>query len=484
MRPVRAATRRPESAPSESALAVRATECRLDDVERDASGTSSRWLPSSASSLADARAAHVAVERERERARDGRRGHGEQVGARALALERSALVDAEAVLLVDDDEAQRREGDVVGEERRGSEEHARLARGDRLRDAGALVGGGRAGHERPGHVRGLEHGAELLGVLAREHRGRRHHRGLRAGVCGRGQRERGDGGLAGAHVAEEQPAHDDGRGHVGEDLVCGHPLLVRELEGKRAPQRAHVLAVDHMTRGIATLELDAPAGEKSHLQAQQLVIGKAAACALLGGERRREVDLAQGARLAHELVARDEADGKEVADVSGIGERRRDDAAHPGGAQALAHRVDREDARVGSAVCGRSQHLVEGRLDLLEAVGEVDLARERHEVALGDLLGDPGLTEERRLDDARVVENVDLDDLHAGLGALELDPVDLAHHGDLASDLGHADGHDVGEVEVAVGHVQQEVADARDLHALESSAPRARHKAQARDVIC
>ena len=53
--------------------------------------------------LVDDRDIEIAVDDERECARDGRRGHNECVGALALPNERRALADAEAVLLIRDD---------------------------------------------------------------------------------------------------------------------------------------------------------------------------------------------------------------------------------------------------------------------------------------------------------------------------------------------------------------------------------------------
>ena len=51
----------------------------------------------------------VAVQRERERARNRRGGHEQHVGRLALGAERLALLHAEAVLLVDDGEPEPRE---------------------------------------------------------------------------------------------------------------------------------------------------------------------------------------------------------------------------------------------------------------------------------------------------------------------------------------------------------------------------------------
>ena len=58
--------------------------------------------------LVDDRQVEVGVERQRQRARDRRGGHDQQVRICAFAAQRAALFDAEAVLLVDDGDARDR----------------------------------------------------------------------------------------------------------------------------------------------------------------------------------------------------------------------------------------------------------------------------------------------------------------------------------------------------------------------------------------
>ena len=76
---------------------------------------------------------HVAIGGERQRARDGRRGHHQHIGRRvALALQLHALMHAEAMLLVDDGKAQIAERDVFGKQRMRADENIDLAFGERL----------------------------------------------------------------------------------------------------------------------------------------------------------------------------------------------------------------------------------------------------------------------------------------------------------------------------------------------------------------
>ncbi len=67
-------------------------------------------------------------------------------------------------------------------------------------------------------------------MLAGKDLGRRHHRGLKAGVVRHQRRECRDNGLPAPDVALEQTIHRSWRREVGEDLVRGHTLTVGELE--------------------------------------------------------------------------------------------------------------------------------------------------------------------------------------------------------------------------------------------------------------
>ena len=79
----------------------------------------------------------VAVQRERERARDRRRRHVQRVRAVRLG-ERGALLDAEAVLLVDDVDEQAVELDARLEQRVRADDERGVARGDALQAHAAL----------------------------------------------------------------------------------------------------------------------------------------------------------------------------------------------------------------------------------------------------------------------------------------------------------------------------------------------------------
>ena len=432
--------------------------------------------------LADARAGKVAVDAEGQGARDGRGRHRELVGHAALGAQPRPLVHAEAVLLVHHYERQVMELEVIAQHGRGAEEHAELARGKPGRDGCALVGWRCARHERPADVGGVEERPELLGVLAREDRGGRHDGRLGARVRHGGERHGGHGGLARADVAQKQAVHGPVGRHVVQDLLGGDGLLVRELEGHGVGKGLPVLARGEVPVRVRPGKLYLAAREKGHLQAEQLVVGKAPAGALGGGLACGKVRLANGAGLGHEAVSGHEGGRHEVAGVAPVGHGGARDAAHPGGAQALAHAVDgkqpRKSGRSGLlALVGHD--LVELRRHLLEAVGEGHLARDGQGVAFLELLGQPRLLEEGAHEHARVVEQGHLDDGQLGARALELDLVDHAQHGALAAHVGARYLGDAREVEVAARHVEQGVSHGGDAHAAQGLGLGAASKTQA-----
>ena len=82
--------------------------------------------------LVDDRHVQIAVHQQRQRTRDGRRAHDERVRLLALAHERGALLDAEAVLLIRDDEAEAEKRHRVADERVRADDDVEQAAGERL----------------------------------------------------------------------------------------------------------------------------------------------------------------------------------------------------------------------------------------------------------------------------------------------------------------------------------------------------------------
>ena len=155
----------------------------------------------------------------------------------ALGAQRVALLDAEAVLLVDDDQPEVGELDALLQQRVGADDDAGPAVGDLGARLAAGRGLQRAGEQRdPGAVGGAvelagpaeraEQLADAAGVLGGEHLGGREQRGLAAGVDHLRHGPQRDDGLARADLALQQPVHR---------------LLAAELRGQLLPHLALAL---------------------------------------------------------------------------------------------------------------------------------------------------------------------------------------------------------------------------------------------------
>ncbi len=111
------------------------------------------------------------------------------------------------MLLVDHGQRQRPEHDVVLDQRMGADQEIDLAgRKPRQQVAPllALFAAGENSHPKPGALGQRRNG---LDVLARQDFGRRHQRGLLAGLGDGGGRQQRHHGLAGSDIALQQPQH-------------------------------------------------------------------------------------------------------------------------------------------------------------------------------------------------------------------------------------------------------------------------------------
>ena len=150
-----------------------------------------------------------------------------------LGAQRQALSDAEAMLLVDDRQAEPGKAHLLLDQRMRADDEPGLARRDLLEHLVALLALAAAGEPGDGDAERREPADELLQVLLGEDLGRRHQGALPAGVDGACRCERRDHCLAGTDVALEQAMHRHGAAEVGVDL--GGDAVLRR--GKRERQR-------------------------------------------------------------------------------------------------------------------------------------------------------------------------------------------------------------------------------------------------------
>ena len=191
----------------------------------------------------------------RQRSRYWRGAHHQQVGlqrrpgavgGRQLAPQLQPLRHAEAVLLVDDRQPQPGEVHIVLDHRLGADHQPGFARGDAFDHLAPATAFAAAGQPGDAHAQRLQPLHQLAEMLLGQQLGGCHQRALPARVDRHGGSERGDHGLARAHIALQQAVHRHrafagsagvGRAHqVAGDLLGDAALGGGELERQRGQQ--------------------------------------------------------------------------------------------------------------------------------------------------------------------------------------------------------------------------------------------------------
>ena len=235
-----------------------------------------------------------AFQRQAQRARNRRRGQRQHVDLGAQGLERLLLAHAEAVLLVDDRQAQTGELHILLQQAVGADDDVDLALGHLFERRRLFLGAAKARQfgepDRPvGEAVG-----EGLEVLLGQQRGRREYRDLLAvGHRDEGGAQR-DFGLAEADVAADQPVHRLARAHVADHGIDRGELVGRFLEAEAVGKSFEIMLLE--------VELVSLAGCALGVQRQQFGgrVANLRGRALLGllplaGTQRVQFDLLPGA---------------------------------------------------------------------------------------------------------------------------------------------------------------------------------------------
>ena len=316
--------------------------------------------------LADAGQRHL------EGARDGGRGHRQDVHVGPHRLELLLVLHAEALLLVDDHEAEVLELDLLGQQPVGADHHVHgpvLQPGERLL---GLLGGLEPGERGQAHREAGEALGERLGVLLGQQRGGHEHGDLLAVLHGLERRAHRHLGLAVAHVPGDQPVHGDLPLHVRLDLVDGGQLVRRLDVGERLLELA-------LPRGV--LREGVPAGgHPRRVQADQLVgdVPDGLLGGALGLVPVRPAHLGQGGGLAAHVVG-------DLVQLVGGHEQAVPRAVALGG-RVLEHQV----LTYGLGLAGLDHRPGDGPLDELHELADAVLLV-HHEVALAQRQGVHGV---------------------------------------------------------------------------------------------
>ena len=318
-----------------------------------------------------------------DRSRNRCRSHDEFVNRTpvlACPAQRGSLLDAEAMLFVDDDESQVRETHALLEESVGSHDDEGLGGVHRALN---LAAGGRRRRTRQQpnvrgiHPQGLQERPQGGGVLLCQDLGRRDERPLVTSGDHLEQRAERDDGLARSHVSLQEPLHRHLTGQVGPNLGDRLALGVRELKRQRLPETLAQRRVDR--RGQRRHGPHAPALRgQPHLEDERLGEGQGLARLLVVLVRLGLMQGAQALGVGVEAGALADIDGNRVGHIGIVQviQHHADCSGDRPRGQRSGRRVDRDGAR-GDALDVLPVHALEGGMGELQlaAVGP-DLAGE------------------------------------------------------------------------------------------------------------
>ena len=412
----------------------------------------------------------------------------------ACPAQRGSLLDAEAMLLVDDDESQVRETHALLEESVGSHNDERLCRVHRAVNLAA--GGWRRRARQQANVRGVhpqgrQERPQGGGVLLRQDLGRRNERTLVTGSDHLEQRAEGDDCLARSHVSLQEPLHRHLAGQVGPDLGDGLALGVRELKRQRLPETLAQWRVDR--RGQCRHGPHAPTLRgQPHLEDEGLGEGQGLAGLLIVLIRLGLVQGAQALGVGSKASALADIGGNRVGHIGivQVVQHHADCTGDRPRGQRSGRRVDRDGAR-GDALNVLPVHTLEGGMGELQlaAVGP-DLAGEEERLPRRQQTLDGGelvlvLREEGRRQELNAVGEGDFQ-AHARAGSVG----DQVCSGNLGKDrhvLTFAQGgqrREAAPVVVAARRDQQQVANRRHTRPLEGLRRLFRQAQGQRNVEC
>ncbi|MEI3414767.1 MAG: hypothetical protein V8Q88_06290 [Christensenellales bacterium] len=166
----------------------------------------------------------VAVEHQRQRARNRRGAHHHDVRRVAFVFQRRALTDAKAMLFVGDGQPQIGKFNAFGDQRVRADDHLPCACGNRFFGAPLFRRRHVPRQQTAGHAHRRERFHRALQMLRGENFGRGHQRGLSTRAHAQIQRAEGNQRLAAAHVALHHPRHRAVFAHIRRDLM-GHTAL-------------------------------------------------------------------------------------------------------------------------------------------------------------------------------------------------------------------------------------------------------------------
>ena len=269
--------------------------------------------------------------------------------AAALLPQQHALLDAEAVLLVDDRQRERVELHAFLEQRVGADDQRYLSAQDRGERGAARARVHRAGDEHDRNLERREPFRQRSRMLLGQQFGRRHQRHLRARTQRQCRRRRGDRGLATADIALHEPRHRLRQGEVAVDFV-EYARLRRGKSERQLQEESPLQCVAAFQRACVVGLGGAAQRHQRELVREQFLEREPSLRRMGTGRERRE--LGPDGRLVQEFqrgtqfrqLHRSAQFARQVIDERGVGrgfERTAHQRAQPSLRDAFGCRIDR-----------------------------------------------------------------------------------------------------------------------------------------------
>ena len=366
--------------------------------------------------MLDARDIEIAVDRQGHRARNRRRRHDEHVGREVRALfERRSLLDAEAMLLVRHDEAERGEGDRLLNQGMRADHDIDIVRLDCLVRRLALLLRQSSCQEQQPHGQISQQFAELVEMLTRQDFRRRHECALKAVFHRLDERQEGERRLTRADVALHEAAHRHGKLHILTNVAPRLFLILRQPKRQSLARPARKAARAEMAHALLLFTALAAQEKKPTLDEVKLLENQSFPREMQRLGRLGKMHLTIRLLSRDETIALADALGQSLHDLSDPLKDSCEKRAEKLLIQTARSRIDRQNAQIRFPAFFHQGEVLDLAHLLLAAPAEgiINLtdSEELHprlELSLEELL-----IEERDLQKSRAVVNIDAQDMNA-----------------------------------------------------------------------
>ena len=395
---------------------------------------------------------------------DRGRGHDQHVGPPGFPDESGALLDAETVLFVRDDQAEIAVLHIGAEKGVGADDQIKFAGLQRRFDLPFLLRSGGTGKLSDVHAEGGEHTGQSLKVLLCQNLGGSHKCAAQAVLPYIPDERGGDQSFAAAHIALYQTIHHDPGLHICRGLLNGTPLGTGGGEGKTRPEflQFHRGQADAAVPYPLTADPTQRAGED-----EEFLENQAPARQFQRTEVGGEVDVLIGIASLNQLIALPHRFGQNLRQQPGAAVKALPDTLHQNALiQPGAQAVNRHDAP-GDAVL-HALPFIDGIDQAAAGTFHLNLPIKDTAVTAVKRIFHIGLIEICDVNFAALINGPEADEIQPAADPGELGSVGNQHRYAYAlTVLGESDGLVLASIFIAPGKKGDEVIESKDAELVE-----------------